>query len=275
MRMAFVGGALVLVLAVGGGLGYWLLAPTPAPPVPVPQPPQTDKIALLTAAANAVVQGFQCAELSARVSQSGDIDVTGYLKSEADKQQVTAQLRNLANVGSVNDQLAVMEWPLCEALGILHAQTHSRPNDPGVPQIDPGGAVGTYFANDSLKPAVTATSLYDGYLYIDYVDGAGKFVAHLLPSSFRTDNAVHAGTRVEIGTLPGEVYRIQKPFGTSLIIAISSPAPLFERPRLKFEEGEDAKTYLAELRRQLQRVTADGNQNSLLGSYSVLTLREN
>jgi hypothetical protein len=80
---------------------------------------------------------------------------------------------------------------------------------------------------------------------------------------------------VEIGTLPGEVYRIQKPFGTSLIIAISSPAPLFQQPRLKFEEGDDAKNYFVELRRQLQRVAADGNQNSLLGSYSVLTLRGN
>jgi hypothetical protein len=135
--------------------------------------------------------------------------------------------------------------------------------------------VGTYFANDHLKPAITATSLYDGYLYVDYIDGAGKFVAHLLPSSFRPSNAVHAGTRVQIGSLPDEIYNIQGPFGTSLIIAISTPAPLFEQPRLKFEEGNDAKAYLAELRRQLQSVAADGNQNSLLGSYSVLTLREN
>ena len=274
-RMAVVAGALVLLMAVGGGVGYWLLAPVPAPPIPVPQPPQTDKIALLTAAASAALQGFQCAELSPRVSQSGDIDVTGYVASDADKQQAAAQLAKLSSAGRVTNQLAVMEWPLCEALGILHAETHSRPNDPGVPQIDPGGAVGTYFENDHLKPAVTATSLYDGYLYIDYVDGAGKFVAHLLPSGFRPDNALHAGTRVEIGTLPGEVYRIQKPFGTSLIIAISSPAPLFQQPRLKFEEGDDAKNYFVELRRQLQRVAADGNQNSLLGSYSVLTLRGN
>ncbi len=269
IRMAVVGGALVLLLAVGGGVGYWLLAPTP----PGPQPP--DKIALLRTAADEALKGFQCAELSARVSQLGDIDLTGYVASETDKQQATAQLRNLSNVGSVNNQLAVMDWPLCEALGILHGETHSRSTDPGVPQIDPGGAVGTYFENDHLKPAVTATSLYDGYLYIDYVDGAGKFVAHLLPSSFRPDNAIRAGTRVEIGSLPGEVYRIQKPFGTSLIIAISSPAPIFVQPRLKFEEGDDAKNYLAELRRQLQRVAADGNQNSVLGSYSVLTLREN
>ena len=274
MRMVVAGGVLVLLLAIGGGLGYWLLAPTPGPPLPAPQPPQTDKIALLTAAANAALQGFPCAELSAHVSPTGDIDVTGYVASDDDKRQLATQLGKLSNVGRINSAPAVMEWPLCEALGILHAQTHASPSEPGAPQIDPGGAVGTYFANDSLKPAVTATSLYDGYLYIDYIDGAGKFVAHLLPSNFRTDNAVHAGTRVQIGTLPGEVYRIQAPFGTSLIIAISSPAPLFKQPRQVFEEGENAKTYLAELRRQLQSVAADGNQNSLLGSYSVLTLRE-
>ncbi|MGH6959359.1 MAG: serine/threonine-protein kinase, partial [Dongiaceae bacterium] len=68
IRMAVVGGALVLLLAVGGGVGYWLLAPTP----PGPQPP--DKIALLRTAADEALKGFQCAELSARISQLGDID---------------------------------------------------------------------------------------------------------------------------------------------------------------------------------------------------------
>ena len=85
-----------LLLAVGGGLGYWLLAPTPVPPVPMPQPPQLDKIALLTAAADAALQGFQCAELSAHVSQSGDIDVTGYVASPSRQaSKSTAQLASL------------------------------------------------------------------------------------------------------------------------------------------------------------------------------------
>jgi len=273
-RMAIVGGALVLLLAVGGGAGYWLLTPAPVPPVPLPQPPQPDKIALLTAAASAALQGLQCAGASARVSQSGDISVTGYVASAADKEQVDAQLAKLSDVGRVDNQLAVMEWPLCEMLGVLHDQTSSRPSDPGVPLIDPGGAVGTYFVGDLLKPVVTAQFPDDGYLYVDYVDGSADLVQHLVPSKFRPDNAVHPGSRFEIGSVPREIYTLTKPVGTNLIVAIWTPVPLFTTPRPDGEEGDQARKYLADLRHELQRLAAGGYQNSLLGSYSILTLRE-
>ena len=274
-RMAIVVGTLVLLLAAGGGVGYWLLTPAPAPPLPEPpQPPQPDKIALLTAAASAALQGFQCAGASARVSQSGDISVTGYVASAADKDQVAAQLAKLSDVGRVDNQLAVMEWPLCEMLGVLHDQTSSRPNDPGVPLIDPGGAVGTYFVGDLLKPVVTAQFPDDGYLYVDYVDGSADLVQHLVPSKFRPDNAVHPGSRFEIGSVPREIYTLTKPVGTNLIVAIWTPVPLFTTPRPDGEEGDNARKYLADLRHGLQSLAAKGYQNSLLGSYSILTLRE-
>jgi len=62
--------------------------------------------------------------------------------------------------------------------------------------------------------------------------------------------------------------------GTNLIVAIWTPVPLFSERRPDGEEKDQARVYLADLRRQLQRLAADGYQNSLLGSYSVLTLRE-
>jgi hypothetical protein len=55
-------------------------------------------------------------------------------------------------------------------------------------------------------------------------------------------------------------------------VAVSTPEPLFSAPRPRVEA--DAKKYLADLRRELQRLAASGYQNSLLGSYSVLQLRE-
>jgi hypothetical protein len=198
--------------------------------------------------------------------------VTGYVGRDDDKQQVAAQLANLSNAGRVNSALTVMDWPLCEMLGILHTQTAWRQSDPGVPQIEAGGELGTYFTNDRLKPTITATSLYDGYLYIDYVDGADDAVVHLSPNDIRPDDLVPKGSKVKIGTLRAEDYVIGPPYGTSLIVAISSPVRLFAGPRPKQEKETGAKEYLAELRRQLQRVAADGYQNSLVSSYSVLTL---
>jgi len=260
------------VLAVGGFAAYSLLAPTPAPlPQPLPQPP-VDRIALLKQGAEAALQGFQCAQLSARVSQTGDIDLTGFVGTEADKTQIGAKVQSLPNVGRVNDAVAVMDWPLCEILGILHDETSSRPSDPGAPQIDPGGRLGTYFYGDQLNPVITSRFPDDGYLYVDYVDGGQDLVQHLFPSQFRPDNAVHPGTQVAIGSLPTEKYTLGAPPGTELIVAIWTPAPLFKEKRQDGEEKQQARNYLAELRKQLRRLAAEGNENSLLGSYWVLTL---
>ena len=71
-----------------------------------------------------------------------------------------------------------------------------------------------------------------------------------------------------------EDYVIRPPFGTNLIIAMSTPEPLFTSLRPRVEAQDKAKAYLADLRSRLEGLAADGNQNSLFGSYSVLQLSE-
>ncbi len=279
-RVAVAAAALVLLLAGGGGLGYWLLAPAPDPPVPgPPDPPDpgppSDGIAELTTGANLALQGFECAQLSVRVSAAGDIEVNGYAGSEADKEEAGRLLQLLPGVGRVTNQASVMRSPLCDTLGLMHTGISSPPNDhPGAPLIDPGGAAGTYFGGQSLRIGVTATSLYEGHLYVDYIDGQEGYVVHLFPNELRPDSAVGKESTIDIGSLPQEAqdYIVRPPFGTSLIIAVSTPEPLFGERRPRVEA--DARQYLAELRRQLQSLAANGYQNSLFGSYSVLTLRE-
>ena len=171
----------------------------------------------------------------------------------------------------------VMKRPLCEVLGILHDQTASAPNGAGVPQIDPGGALGTYFTNQGLKLGVTATAPYEGgYLYVDYIDGQEGYVVHLYPNEFRPIKTIRAGDRMDIGSLPQEVrdYVVGPPYGTNLVIAISTPVPLFEQMRPRIERDAAAKAYIVELRNQLQRLSTSGYQNSLFGAAGVLTFRE-
>jgi hypothetical protein len=274
-RMAIAATAVVLLLAVGG-VGYWLLAPD-APPPDLPDPPgPPDTIAELTTGANQAVQGFQCSRLSAQVSAAGDVQVGGYTGSEADKEQIAARLQGLPGVGRIDNRVSVMRPPLCDALDLLYGAISSPPNGPMSPTIDVGGAAGTYFEDESLKIAVTGTPAYDGYLYIDYIDGQEGYVVHLFPNELRPDNAVPAGGRVDIGSLPKEAedYVVRPPFGTNLIIAVSTPEPLFASLRPRVEAQNRAKEYLADLRSRLESLAADGNQNSLFGSYSVLQLSE-
>jgi serine/threonine-protein kinase len=274
-RMAVAAAAVVLLLAVGGGVGYWLLAPEAPPDLPDPPDPP-DRIAELTTGASQALQGFQCSRLSAQVSAGGDVQVGGYTGSEADKQQIAARLQGLPGVGRIDNRVSVMRPPLCDALDLLHGAISSPPNGPMSPTIDVGGAAGTYFEGESLKVAVTGTPAYDGYLYIDYIDGQEGYVVHLFPNELRPDNAVLAGGRVDIGSLPKEAedYVVRPPFGTNLIIAVSTPEPLFASLRPRVEAQNRAKEYLADLRSRLESLAADGNQNSLFGSYSVLQLSE-
>ena len=86
--------------------------------------------------------------------------------------------------------------------------------------------------------SVTAPSAYDGYLYVDYIDGQEKFVAHLLPNDLRPDNHVIAGQQIVIGKMPQEIarYGFQPPYGTNLVIVLSTRRPLFDAPVSKWSE---------------------------------------
>jgi hypothetical protein len=206
------------------------------------------------------------------VLETGDIELTGYVASDADNQQVTGRLQALPDVGRINNLVAVMPPPLCDALDVLKTDTSAQPNGPGTPRVDSGGALGTYFLGQAPRIRVTATAPYDGYLYIDYIDGNDKYVIHLSPNEVHASAAVAAGKQVDIGADRRENYVMNGDPGIGLIIAISTPVPLF--PELRPLQELDAKSYLAELRRQLQSLSAQGYQNGLLASYSVLTIRK-
>jgi hypothetical protein len=274
-RMA-IAAAVVVLLALGGGVGYLLLAPDSPPPDLLDPPDLPDRIAQLTTGANQALQGFQCSRLSAQVLAAGDILVGGYTGSEVDKEQIATRLQGLPDVGRIDNRISVMRPPLCDALDLLYGAVSSPPNGPTSPIIDAGGAAGTYFEGESLRIAVTATPAYDGYLSVDYIDGQEGYVVHLLPNELRPDNAIRAGGKVDIGSLPKEAedYVVRPPFGTNLIIAISTPEPLFTSLRPRVEAQNAAKEYLADLRNRLESLAADGNQNSLFGSYSVLQLSD-
>ena len=100
--------------------------------------------------------------------------------------------------------------------------------------------------------SVTAPAAYDGYLYVDYVDGAENIVAHLLPNDLRADNHVIAGQQILIGKMPQELarYGFRPPYGSNLIIVLSTRRPLFDAPVSKWSE---LKQYLPKLKAALQR----------------------
>jgi hypothetical protein len=233
--------------------------------------------------AERLFRNLPCADVRIDVSGSGDITAAGYVASEADRAAAAEQLSKLPDVGRVENAVAVMKPPLCEALDLLRETTAY--GAPSAPRIDPGGVAGVYREGDNLKLTVTAMS--DGYLYVDYVDAeneatyvpaAGetdRYVLHLLPNDrWRSEERpVKAGEEVVIGTLPDEVasYVIRPPFGTYLISAIVSPERLFERPRMI---EEPAAAYFSDLRERLKSVAERVGRENLPASSATIVFRE-
>jgi serine/threonine protein kinase len=241
-------------------------------------------IARLREDAERLFRNLPCADVRIDVSDRGDIAASGYVGSESDRAAAAEQLNKLPDVGRVENAVAVMKPPLCEALDLLRATTAY--GAPTAPLIDPGGNAGMYREGDNLKLTVTAMS--DGYLYVDYVDAendatyvptaAGetdRYVLHLLPNDrWRSEERpVKAGEEVVIGTLPEEVasYVIRPPFGTYLISAIVSPERLFERPRTIEEPAE---TYFSDLRERLTAVAERVGRENLPASSATIVFAE-
>jgi class 3 adenylate cyclase len=214
-----------------------------APAAPAAAQPQAaaaagPDLARLTADANAALAGFACARLRAAVTAPAAIAVRGYVGADADAKAAVARLAALPGAGPVTPQIAVMPPPLCQVLDAVPAEAVLTANDAAAPRLAVGGANGVYRDGDSLLVSVTAPSGYDGYLYVDYVDGQEKLVAHLLPNDLRPDNRVIAGQQIVLGKMPQEIarYGFRPPYGTNLIIVLSTRRPLFDAPVSKWSE---------------------------------------
>jgi hypothetical protein len=253
----------------------------PAPTAPSVEPPAETQTAQLPRLpdiqklrddAQRAVQGLSCAGVGIDVSDTGDIAASGYVGTEADRAKAGALLAALPDVGRVDNAVAVMSWPLCEALDVLRQRTVFHLGPPRTPAIDPGGTDGVYREGDHLLIGVTAPSSYDGYLYVDYLDAAEGYVVHLLPNEMRRDNSARAGQQIVIGTLPQEVakYTVSPPFGSNLLIAVASRTPLFEGLRPQVEQADK---YLAALRSSLEAAAARQGSDGLAAGYRSVVFK--
>jgi len=162
-----------------------------------------------------------------------------------------ARLAGLPNAGPVTPDIAILPPPLCQVLDALPASAVLAANDALAPRLSVGGDRGVYHDGETLLVTVGAPSAYDGYLYIGYIDGAEQIVIHLLPNDLRPDNHVIAGQQVVIGKQPPEAarYGFRPPYGTNLVIVLSTRTPLFDAPLSKFSE---LKQFLPKLALALQ-----------------------
>jgi hypothetical protein len=192
--------------------------------------------------------------------------ISGHVSSDSDLQHLGERLALLGGAGSIVNDAKVAGWPACEALGILHQKVSAQSAPSTLPFIRPFQHGLQYSASEKLMVEVTATSRYDGYLYVDFIQQDGT-VVHMLPGPDREDNAVKAGERILLGNGKQE-YTIAPPFGREMLVVTSSPKPLFDKTRPQIEK---AKEYLAALRGALAAAEAQGDTGKIVSNYTFIT----
>jgi hypothetical protein len=253
-----------------------------------PQPTQTDKepqsepsqpimpdLETVRTHLKEILSEFQCANISANLTDDGNLFVTGFVSSFDDLDKIRLEMNRLEDVVNFNEDLQVHPWPFCEMLDLL--QRHqildvlpSQPSHLEVNKIDR-----RYRRGDFLVVTVTVDSAFDGYLYVDYLDSDGT-VVHMLPSPKRLQNAVHTGQRVVIGAEGPDPrdyysYEIGPPYGPGLLVAITSRQPLIEIPR---RHTEKAAEYFPVLRTAFEKNISGDAPANVTASFLYIEIYE-
>jgi hypothetical protein len=151
----------------------------------------------------------------------------------------------------------------CAALTVLQADSRFEPGPASAPAIRLGGADGVYKVGERMALAARAGSDFDGFLYVDYFDREGN-VVHLRPGLYSKGGSLKADSWVDLG---GRLYIACPPLGTDLVIAISTPLPIFARERPKIERADH---YLGDLHAQLLGMAHENQGARPTSSYAAI-----
>ena len=260
------GGAIALLVALGGGYflfsGHKAAAPQiagPAPSQPAqsaqPAEPPPMTAAQRNAALTATLGALPCTLLHA----DGSV-VSGLAGAGAPQAALTAAVNSLPAEMKLQNQIQTIDGPYCAALDAV------RPYQPlFAPAGDTLGlalAGGKTVLRDGDLITIDQTMPdFSGYLETDYFSNDGT-VLHLYPTPTDPARQFAAGAINTLGDPAhgGASWQVSAPYGTDMIIAIASSVPLFTQAR---PQNENASDYLAALRQALQNSASNGAKISV------------
>ncbi len=236
------------------------LTPAAATPIPVaPAPPSLDAIA---ATLTNQLSQYDCASVTAK-ADSGKIVLSGFVQSDYDKTRAAAQAGQSGN-SQVVSQLEVAPWPFCAV-----RQMAATMPEQGNIQIQPSHPDGEYKIGDLIAETITPPAgVSKGWMTVDVIDAGGN-MAQLLPAT-GADGSSRTGwfttsAPIKIG-FPGGPYPVitaSPPLGQMMILAIYSENKL----DVPFQDGEDMHSYLPRLRSAVAAAVGDTS-----ASYTMLNV---
>ncbi len=271
-----IGIAAMAVLALVGVRNWWTVAPgaTPsvaAPPADIasaPRPPAP----VAAPSADAVAAALAAVPCSALVGSlnAHALAVQGYLSKTVGPAQLKQTLTALPGVTEVSLDTQPVESDKCTLISAFAPYWRAHRHAGGgaairlaAPNAGPGAML---VEGDSLMVDVT-TAGAESFVTLDYYSLDGN-VVHLLPNPRARDNRAPANYTATIGSM-GE-WAIGKPFGTELLVMVTTPAPLFDTLR---PVSEPADEYVAVVKKQLEQASARSGPGKIAVAFLQISTR--
>jgi eukaryotic-like serine/threonine-protein kinase len=232
------------------------------PGIPDPPPRATATPAMIRDRLAPMVAGQPCALIEGSVSGSLQVALHGIAGPGVQDAFQQAAARD-AVPGTIQWNVESADSGFCRTLDLL--RSIALPFGAAGPRLAVGLADGRTALRDGerIRPRVVMPD-FPGYLRVDYI-GADGNVQHLYPQSTGPggtgtggSRTLAPGERVNLGDpMPGQpAWGAGEPYGTDMIIAIASAAPLFGAPRPA--DGERAEEYLRDLEAAVAAARAVG-----------------
>lgn len=281
---AAAGSAGIIVLALAGW--YYLArepaagdtAPPPgetqarAPAAPQALPDAAPEAALPPTPTAASLTGalarIPCSALVAE-HRADTVEVRGFVSKATGPAGVKEALLAIPGVGAVKLEVREVDpgnCPVIEAFAPYWIAHRQAGGGAAVRLTAAATANPVLVEGDSLMVDVT-TPASESFIHVDSYSLEGN-VVHLLPNARARDNRAPPNFTATIGSL-GE-WGIGPPFGTEMVVLVTTPAPLFDAPR---PVSEPSAAYLAELAKRLEQFRLRDRAGSIGIEYLQVATR--
>ncbi len=219
--------------------------------------------AAIQAALSVTVPSTACSLVRTATTGGGDVTVSGVSGAEAALREAVAA----AEPVNVAWNVQKFDGPYCPALDVLRAASDASHARAGLDLAQAGGAApltdNAVIALRAIMPG------FGGYLHVAYLQHDST-VSPLVPGPGYPSQTYAARSEITLGTerpdFPG--WHVGPPFGTDMIVAIASTAPLFAQP---LPDSQPLPAYLAALKSAMADLRRHGG--SLAAAAVVLDTR--
>ncbi|WP_432257739.1 serine/threonine-protein kinase [Cupriavidus sp. TMH.W2] len=286
-RMA---GGVLAVLAGVAGLGYYAwhsqrqaqapatdsraeapvtpAAPAPATPAAPMPAPAARPVELSMAEVGKLLAAVPCSLLTA-TQQGQTLHVRGLLAESVGAARLREQLNRLPGARALKS-MAVDTQPLaadkCDVATMIAPYWSGKRQGGTASSLRLRGQ-GTQLTEGSPMVLELRTPAQDSYVYVDYFAADGK-VAHMVPSTHIPANQAPPGYSATIGDSGDWV--VSAPFGTEVVVLLTTPAPLFAARRAEVESRQD---YLRALEKPLAQMARTYGQDRISADLVQISTR--